>query len=189
MTRARRHGHRVDRRRGAHPPSGDEPTLYTFDWGAPALPNAVDGAAVYTLGVKFQTAEALPCIGVQWHSTLTAPTGSMAFTLWGVTGQNILATASATIDPVEDVGQLLNVLFDDPVALAVGVDYMATFHTEDLAPTRYCVTTTYPWPQTDGPLVADAVNGWFVAWNDEVFPNNASGNTANYHVSPILSST
>jgi hypothetical protein len=151
----------------------------TFDFAEPASPDLTDGVELI-LGVKFSTDEALPCIGVEWRVPNTAPSGPCTFSLWNFTTTGKLAGKAA--DVTASAGQLVQVLFDTPVELAAGTNYLASVFT----PNRYVATPNHVWPQTDGPLTADADNGWFTVWPEDAFPTNQSGNDSNYHVSPIL---
>ena len=162
------------------------PTEWTFDFPAPGITDQVDGSAIYILGTKFSVSEACTCTGIEWFSALTAPSDDMEFTLWNADLESVLETKVHTVHPVDDVGIELQVMFDAPEVLAPGTNYMATYRTIDSAPTRYTATSLYVWPQTDGPLIADASNGWYVAWHELVYPNNVSAFANNYHVGPIV---
>jgi hypothetical protein len=176
IRRGRARGRRADRYRGklTGAPSS---TLLTFDWGEPGGPDLND-ATPLVLGVKFSLSEDAPCVGVEWRAPDTPIAGDVAFSVWNFDTQAKLNTVTQAVT----TGGLQRALFAVPTALTGGQDYLASIHTPD----GYVGTFPYTWPHTDGILTADADNGWFVGWPVEVFPNNQSGNDANYHVSPVI---
>lgn len=154
----------------------------TFTFAAPALPDLNDGAEL-TLGVVFAVSESVPCIGIQWRVPVTPPSGNCTLSLWNADTQAKLAGKSADFTGLGGTDQ--QVLFDAPVTLDVGTNYLASVYT----PNAYVATTSYTWPQTDGVLTADASNDRFVGWPTEAYPTNVSGNASNYHVGPIVQVT
>lgn len=153
------------------------PTLFAFDWGEPGGPDLNDSTPL-VLGVMFSVTQATQCYGVEWRAPDTPVDADVTFTVWNAGTQARLATVTQTVA----TSGLVRALFAEPVDLAAETDYMASIHTPD----GYVGTFPYDWPETQGILVADADNGWFVGWPEEVFPNNESGSAANYHVSPLV---
>lgn len=154
-------------------------TLQTFNFGAPALTNLND-ATQYTLAVEFTCSSSLPCVGCEWRVPDTAPGGTCRVSLWRVSDQTRVASHSFTVG-VGDPGNLVQYLFDTPFTIDASTAYRASVMTPD----RYVATTNYTWPHTDGTLTAGATNGHLHAGGD-VYPDVASGNSANFHISPIV---
>ncbi|PZG18978.1 hypothetical protein C1I95_12425 [Micromonospora craterilacus] len=152
----------------------------TFDWGAPPeLPDAVDPGQSYALGVRWQLLVDAPIPGVEWQVPQTLPSGLCAAALWSDTG-SLLASADFT-PPPESAGQKLRIYFDGgPYSGVADTIYRASIYTPD----RYVATTNYPWPVTVPGMATTSDNGYLTG--SAAFPAAQSGNSANFHVSPIL---
>lgn len=153
-----------------------------LSFSPPALPDLNDGVA-YTLAVDFQASQSVPCVGVEWYVPATPSPATWIVSLWRVSDQAELAF-KATSGFAGHGGQLVRVHFDTPVTLASSTAYRASVLTE-----AYVATTNATWPHTTGILTASAANGWLA---DDVvdyarhFPGTQSGNSANFHVSPVV---
>lgn len=172
-------------RRGSIASARTSNPLLTFNFPPPTITDQQDGSAVYVLGLKFSVNTPCTCVGIEYFTPLTAPIDTAEFTLWNADTELVIETKSYQLQPA-DLGREFQVMFTTPRALSVGVNYMATYHTNNLAPTRYTATSLVGWPQTEGPLVANASNGWYVPWNSLVYPNNVSAFANNYHVGPVV---
>ncbi|MFV2094828.1 hypothetical protein ACFHW1_04965 [Micromonospora sp. LOL_014] len=151
-----------------------------FDFGEPASPDLIDPGEDYTLALGFAAGEDCPCLGVRWRVPDTAPTGTCSAAVWRVSDEQLLAFKDFTI--TTEQGAELNIYFDqvDVPTLSASVGYRASIYT----PNRYVATTSYGWPVTEGILTAGSANGWLATAPQ--FPAIQSGNSANYHVSPII---
>lgn len=171
---------RVDRRRGARGQAAS-PTYETFAFGTPSLLDGYDGGVKYTLGTQFAISQSLRCAGVEWYVPATHPAAAVPFTLWNADTQTVVATKSVSISNA-DQSTLKRVLFTSPTApLSTSVNWAVSVFTD-----RYTASPGYTWPQTNGHLTTDALNGRLHAAGVETFPEVVSGNASNYHVSPVM---
>lgn len=154
-----------------------------LNFAAPALPDLQDAGVSYTLGVQFQLAEALNCVGVQWTVPTTAPGLVSRVSIWETAGSTELV--GKDVDLSTSGGQTVQVRFDTPQALAAATNYRASVFVRE----RYVATTNDAWPKETAPITATAANG-FLGFDSEThtihYPVTESGNDANFHVSPII---
>lgn len=98
-------------------------------WGTvPSNSNADDGSQAYNMGLDFSIATARNCVGVQWRvpdSTPNPPGGTHAISIWNFD----TATRIAYKEFVPVPGDFRDILFDTPVALSTGVNYVAAVYT------------------------------------------------------------
>ncbi|GAA1026828.1 hypothetical protein GCM10009557_05910 [Virgisporangium ochraceum] len=146
-----------------------------FDFGDPGIPDASDDPV--NVGLLWATTAPGSWIG----NRIQLPTGApgitvTAFAYNDITGDQ-LATRTFTPSPL---GSLVDVLFDDPVDVVDGVDYMAGWHSN-----RIAATSGYAWPDTTDTLFTAASNaGRFTYGAGVARPTTGVG--ANYHVSPLV---
>ncbi|PZG14423.1 hypothetical protein C1I95_21775 [Micromonospora craterilacus] len=153
----------------------------TFDWDEPPeLPDAVDPGQSYALGLRWTLLVDAPIPGVEWQVPQTLPSGLCAAALWSDAG-SLLAAVDFT-PPPESAGQRLKIHFDGGAYPGVAdTVYRASVFTPD----RYVATTNYGWPVTiPGVMATTSDNGYLTG--SAAFPAAQSGNSANFHVSPIV---
>lgn len=95
----------------------------------PTLTDAVDSGQTYSMGIRFSVVASVACRGIQWRvpDTVSAPPlGTHFVTLWRVSDATLLATKAFTPTP----GVYQDVMFDAPVTIAVGLDYIAAVYTQ-----------------------------------------------------------
>lgn len=145
----------------------------------PTIPIDSDVGLV-TLGMKFTSTQAGTIVGVRYYKS-AGDGGTHVGSLWSSTGQ-LLATATFT---QESASGWQTVTFDNPVSIAAGTTYIVSYHSN----AHYADTPDYfTSAHTNGPLTAQAGNGYYVYGTDNAFPTNQSGNNTNYWVDPIFSS-
>jgi hypothetical protein len=158
-------------------------TELALSFSAPALPDLFDDGVRYTLGVEFQVSSSVPCVGVDWRVPTTAPAQPSRVSLWDPADSSRLATK--VVDYAGQGGTTVRTRFDTPFTLSANTAYRVSVLTEF----RYVATTNDTWPKTTGIITATADNGWLASDSNaltEHFPDTESGNSANFHVSPVV---
>lgn len=166
------------------PPSGG-PELESLAWAAePVGTDAVDGTQAYNMGIRVSVTEALTCVGLRWRvpDTVSAPPlGEHVAMLWQDLGNVRLARAAFTPAP----GGYQNILFDAPVALETGLNYIASIYT-----VHYVYRASgdvYP-SSPSGKMIAD--EGRLISSNagPDAFPGSypASATGLLFYVSPLV---
>jgi hypothetical protein len=135
------------------------------------------------LGVKFSASTAGTITGLRiWKDSLNI--GSHTASLWSSTGQKLASTTFAN----ETASGWQEVLFPNPVQIAAGTTYIASYHTnkgEYSEDDNYFVNS-----YTNGPLTAPSSsssggNGIYYYSSSNHFPNNTY-NAANYWVDVVF---
>nr|WP_051048779.1 N,N-dimethylformamidase beta subunit family domain-containing protein [Rhodopseudomonas sp. B29] len=130
------------------------------------------------LGVRFTSSQAGTIVGMRYYKGL-GDGGTHTGSLWSISG-TLLATATFT---QESASGWQTVTFDNPVSIAAGTTYVASYHSNGhYADTLDYFTTAH----ANGPLTAPAGNGYYTYSTDNAFPTTASGE-ANYWVDVIFS--
>jgi hypothetical protein len=117
------------------------------------------------LGVKFSASTAGTITGLRiWKDSINL--GPHTASLWSSTGQKLASTTFAN----ETASGWQEVLFPNPVQIAAGTTYVASYHTnfDYSAADGYFGT-----PLTNGPLTAPASAGVYAYSSSVVFPNNS----------------
>jgi len=150
-----------------------------IDWiNPPSFTDAEDGGQNYNLGCRFTLDSDQPCPGVRWRvpDTVSAPTGGTHIaSVWSDEGGGRLALKAFTPTP----GGEQDILFDTPINLLSGVNYLALVFT-----VHYTARNGgYPYSSPSG--VIDTITGVFRGTTD---PDDAlTSNTANvFYISPLI---
>jgi hypothetical protein len=154
------------------------PTIGLFSPSdVPAIPNDPDAGFV-NLGMKFTSSQAGSIVGLRYYKGV-GDGGTHVGALWSSTG-TLLASATFT---QETASGWQTVTFSSPVSIAAGATYVASYHSNG----HYADTENYfAAARTNGPLTAQAGNGYYSYGNNLAFPTNASGGV-NYWVDVIYS--
>lgn len=130
------------------------------------------------LGVRFTSSQAGTIVGIKYYKSV-GDGGTHTGSLWSSTGQ-LLATAIFT---QETASGWQTVTFANPISIAAGVTYTASYHSNG----QYAGTLDYfTAAHSNGPLTAAANNGYYIYDQDTLYPTQASGG-ANYWVDVIFS--
>jgi VCBS repeat-containing protein len=146
----------------------------------PAILSNSDTSQV-NLGVRFTSSSAGTILGVKYFKG-TNDTGTHTGSLWSSTG-TLLATATFTN---ETASGWQTVTFSNPVAIAAGTTYVASYHSNGgYASTGNYFTTA----RVNGPLTAPAANnGVYTYGTGNLFPTSTYA-ASNYWVDVIFSPT
>lgn len=114
----------------ASEPGGGGPTYESVTWPQePVDTDNNDGTQAYNMGIAFELVAGKNCTGVKWRVpdvvTNTPPGGSHVASIWRVSDTTRLVFKNFT--PV--TGGYQEILFDTPVALSAGVDYIVAIYT------------------------------------------------------------
>ncbi|WP_424629793.1 DUF4082 domain-containing protein [Bradyrhizobium sp. SYSU BS000235] len=144
----------------------------------PAVGSVVD--SFVNVGVKFSSSQSGTILGIKFYKGL-GDGGTHVGALWSSSGTLL---ASATFQNETDSGWQ-TVTFSNPISIAAGVSYMASYRSSG----HYATTDDYfVMAKTNGPLTAPADNGYYTYGVDTLFPTTES-NGANYWVDVIFSPT
>ncbi|MGN6283976.1 MAG: DUF4082 domain-containing protein [Afipia sp.] len=144
----------------------------------PAVVTDNDANSV-NLGVRFSSTQSGTIVGLRYYKSV-GDGGTHIGSLWSSTG-TLLATATFT---QETASGWQTVTFANPVSISAGTTYVASYHSNGFyADSPDYFTTTY----TNGPLTAQAGNGYYQYSPDNAFPTTSS-NGVNYWVDVIFSS-
>ncbi|MEV0231188.1 DUF4082 domain-containing protein [Nonomuraea sp. NPDC050786] len=140
-------------------------------WDNSTIPSTIasDTQAV-TLGVKFRASSSGIVQGIRFYKG-TQNTGTHVGSLWSTSGQ-LLASATFTNESASGWQQ---VTFSDPVVIAAGTTYIASYHT---TVGRYAVSSSYfTSDYANGPLTAPASttvggNGVYTYGATNTFPSS-----------------
>lgn len=155
------------------------PTVSLFSSSdTPAVLSNSDTAQV-NLGVRFTSSAAGTIDGIKYYKGAN-DTGTHTGSLWSSTGA-LLATATFTN---ETSSGWQTVIFNNPVAVAAGATYVASYHSNG----RYTSTGNYfATPHVNGPLTAPSGNnGVYTYGAGNLFPTSTFGAT-NYWVDVVYS--
>ena len=143
----------------------------------PAILSNSDTSQV-NLGVRFTSSSAGTITGIKYYKGAN-DTGTHTGSLWSSTG-TLLATATFTN---ETASGWQTVTFSNPVAIAAGTTYVASYHSNG----RYASTSNYfTTARVNGPLTAPAGNnGVYTYGTGNLFPTSTFG-AANYWVDVIF---
>ncbi|OSJ19067.1 hypothetical protein BST63_04020 [Bradyrhizobium canariense] len=143
----------------------------------PAVLSGSDPSQV-NLGVQFTSSVAGTITGIKYYKSANDP-GTHTGSLWSSTGA-LLASASFTN---EGSSGWQTVTFSNPVSIAPGTTYVASFHSNG----HYASTTNYfTAARTSGPLTAPANNNGFYAYGtSNLFPTSTF-NASNYWVDVVF---
>ncbi|MDE5442480.1 DUF4082 domain-containing protein [Bradyrhizobium sp. CSA207] len=146
----------------------------------PAVPSGSDTSQV-NLGVQFASSVAGTITGIKYYKSANDP-GTHTGSLWSSTG-TLLATATFTN---ESSSGWQTVTFSNPVSIAAGTTYVASFHSNG----HYASSTSYfTTARTNGPLTAPAnINGVYTYGTSNLFPTSAY-NASNYWVDVVFNSS
>ncbi|MET3925244.1 DUF4082 domain-containing protein [Devosia sp. 2618] len=146
----------------------------------PSSLSSTDTAHV-NLGVKFVASAAGIITGIKYYKSAT-DVGTHTGSLWSSTGTLL---ASATFEN-ETASGWQTLSFSNPVQIAAGATYTASFHSNG----HYATTPNYfTTAHTNGLLTAPAAgNGVFTYGIGNVMPTSTYGNT-NYWVDVVMNST
>lgn len=163
-------------------PPGGGPTYEAVTLGSPTLTDLVDGAQAYNMGMEFSLVAGKDAYGVQWRvpdTVETPPGGAHAVAIWNDDTDVRLAYKEFIPTP----GLLQDVLFDVPVALPNGVNYLATVYT-----IHYVFKAGAPSGLTSpsGNIVAGT--GRLASYNGgaSTAPKPDASFSSTYHVSPLM---
>jgi hypothetical protein len=136
-------------------------------------------AAQVNLGVKFVASSEGSIMGIKYYKSAD-DIGTHTASLWSSTG-TLLATAVFTN---ETSSGWQTVAFSNPVTIAAGATYVASYHSNGhYTSTSGYFDTTY----ANGPLSSPAsANGVYAYGNDNLFPTSSYG-AANYWVDVMFS--
>lgn len=143
---------------------------------------AVNDPASVELGVRFTVSSAGVITGLRYYKG-AQDNGTHTGSLWTSTG-TLLATATFTN---ETASGWQTVTFADPITVAAGASYVASYHSNGF----YTATPNYfTSSQTNGPLTAPASvtgagNGLYTYSSGSVFPTSTYG-AANYWVDVLF---
>uniref|UniRef100_UPI00384B8412 DUF4082 domain-containing protein n=1 Tax=Bradyrhizobium daqingense TaxID=993502 RepID=UPI00384B8412 len=157
------------------------PTVSLFSSSdTPAILSDPDAAQV-NLGVRFTSSAAGTINGIKYYKG-TGDTGTHTGSLWSSTG-TLLATATFTN---ETSSGWQTVLFNNPVSIAAGTTYVASYHSNG----HYTSTPNYfTTSHVNGQLTAPAGNnGIYTYGTGNLFPTSTFGAT-NYWVDVVYSPT
>ncbi|AMA61177.1 hypothetical protein BCCGELA001_10900 [Bradyrhizobium sp. CCGE-LA001] len=155
------------------------PTVSLFSSSdTPAILSDPDAAQV-NLGVRFTSSAAGTINGIKYYKG-AGDTGTHTGSLWSSTG-TLLATATFTN---ETSSGWQTVIFNNPVSIAAGTTYVASYHSNG----HYTSTGNYfTNPRVNGQLTAPAGNnGVYTYGTGNLFPTSTFGAT-NYWVDVIYS--
>ncbi|WP_247369031.1 MULTISPECIES: DUF4082 domain-containing protein [unclassified Bradyrhizobium] len=146
----------------------------------PAVVSSSDTSQV-NLGVQFTSSLAGTITGIKYYKSANDP-GTHTGSLWSSTG-TLLATATFTN---ESSSGWQTVTFSNPVSIAAGTTYVASFHSNG----HYASSTSYfTTARTNGPLTAPAnINGIYTYGTSNLFPTS-SYNASNYWVDVVFNSS
>ncbi|MGX5735461.1 DUF4082 domain-containing protein [Bosea thiooxidans] len=155
------------------------PTVSLFSNSATPANLSVSDVAQVNLGVRFSSSSAGSITGIKFYKAVD-DTGTHTGSLWSSTG-TLLATATFTN---ETASGWQTVTFSNPVAIAAGTTYVASYHSNGYyAATGNYFTNAY----VNGPLTAlGGNNGVYAYGSGNLFPNNTFGAT-NYWVDVTFS--
>lgn len=108
------------------PPSG--PTYESVALGVPTLTDLQDGDQAYNMGMEFSLVASRLAYGVQWRvpdSVVTPPGGTHAVAIWNDDTDTRVGYKEFTPTP----GVFQDVLFDAPISLSSGVNYVTAVYT------------------------------------------------------------
>jgi hypothetical protein len=132
------------------------------------------------LGISFTSSQSGTIVGIKYYKSI-GDGGTHTGSLWSSTG-TLLATATFT---QESASGWQTVTFANPVSIAAGTSYVASYHSNG----HYAVTPDYfTSSRTVGPLTAAVGNGYYTYSADTLFPATPSDG-ANYWVDVIFSPT
>ncbi|MCK1590070.1 DUF4082 domain-containing protein [Bradyrhizobium sp. 169] len=146
----------------------------------PALRSGSDTSQV-NLGVLFTSSVAGTISGIKYYKSAN-DAGTHTGSLWSSTG-TLLATAIFTN---ESSSGWQTVTFSNPVSIAAGTTYVASFHSNG----QYASSTSYfTTARTNGPLTAPAnINGVYTYGTSNLFPTSTY-NASNYWVDVVFNSS
>ncbi|UPK40494.1 DUF4082 domain-containing protein [Bradyrhizobium sp. 186] len=135
-------------------------------------------ASQVNLGVKLSSSVAGTITGIKYYKSANDP-GTHTGSLWSSTG-TLLASATFTN---EGSSGWQTVTFSNPVSIAAGIPYVASFHSNG----HYASSTSYfTTARTNGPLTAPAnFNGVYTYGTTNLFPTS-SYNASNYWVDVVF---
>jgi hypothetical protein len=132
------------------------------------------------LGVKFSASTAGAVTGVRfWKDSINI--GTHTASLWTSTGQLLASTTFAN----ETASGWQEVLFSQPVQIAAGVTYVASYHNNQCYSDGGAYFSN---PLTQGPLTAPANAGVYAYSNSVIFPSNTY-NGDNYWVDVVFTAS
>ncbi len=132
------------------------------------------------LGVRFSSSQAGSIVGIKYYKSV-GDGGTHTGSLWSSTGQ-LLSTATFT---QETASGWQTVTFANPISIAAGVTYTASYHSNgQFGDTKNYFTSAH----TSGPLTAPAGNGYYTYGANTAYPTSSS-NGINYWVDVIFSPT
>ena len=158
----------------------------SFTWGAePDNGDQFDVTSPLTLGVEFTASEAVPAIGTGFIVPGTLPTGpSPAYvSLWD-SDDPVTPLAVGQFEWSDYTGmggEYVEVDYDEPFDLAVGVEYRAAVQSFE----RFVNTLAWAFPFVDSGGILTGLGG-VLRYPEYGFPNLAAPGGANYFVTPVL---
>ncbi|MEV6344133.1 DUF4082 domain-containing protein [Actinoplanes sp. NPDC051851] len=151
----------------------------------PTLTNGYDGSNSYSMGIKFTLTAASACPGVRWRvpDSLESPAGGThVVSVWDRLTETRLAYKEFT--PV--AGGYQNILFDTPLSLSAGTEYVASVHTVHYVYSAPTPTSGWTLQSPSGVLQATESK---LAISDSGPATYPSGSySAWYYVSPLIGS-
>jgi hypothetical protein len=154
------------------------PTTVTLfsPFAVPTNPADPDTGTV-NLGVKFSASQAGTIVGLKFYKGV-GDIGTHVGSLWSATG-TLLTSATFT---GETSSGWQTVMFGTPISISAGMTFVASYQSfGHYANTPDYFTATY----TNGPLSAQAGNGYYTYSSNTVFPTTASNGT-NYWVDVVF---
>ena len=155
------------------------PTVSLFSPSStPTILTDSDTKAV-NLGVRFSSSQSGTIVGLRYYKSV-GDGGTHVGSLWSSTG-TLLGSATFT---QETNSGWQTVTFANPISIAAGTTYVASYHSNGYyANSSDYFTTTY----TSGPLTVTSANGYYSYGLANAFPTTAS-NGVNYWIDVIFSS-
>jgi hypothetical protein len=142
----------------------------------PATQSDVDDGFV-NLGMKFSSSQSGTIVGIRFYKGI-GDGGVHVGSLWSSTGQLL---ASATFIG-ETASGWQTVTFSNPISIAAGTSYVASYNSQG----HYASTDNYfDVARSNGPLTAQAGNGYYNYTTGTAFPSTASNGT-NYWVDVVF---
>lgn len=160
-------------------PAGGSEYL-TWSAGEPTSTDLNDGTQCYNMGLVFSLVATKNCTGVRWRvpDTVATPNGTHAVAIWADVADTRVAYKEFT--PV--TGGYQNVLFDSPVSLTSGTNYVAAVYTN-----HYVLRSGSPsgFTSPSGNIVAGT--GRLASYNSgaATAPRPPDPFSSTYYVSPI----
>ncbi len=156
----------------------------TIDWISPPALTVGDDSTTYSMGVQFSVVASKTCSGLQWRvpdAPLPAPTGGVYYALLFSISPAI-QLVKKTFTPV--AGDFQDILFDTPVSVSAGTDYIAAVLTRKYSFRAASSVGGFPLTSPSGNIVG-AVGKLSETSDPDTVPGGSFQSI--YYISPIIS--